>query len=79
MAGHSVSLQIMRQLKIGCLSGRSKGFSGGSLVKNSPANAGDIGDVGAIPGWENPREEGMATRSTASACPWGHSESYMTE
>ena len=26
------------------------GFPGGSVVKNSPANAGDTGDVGFIPG-----------------------------
>jgi len=25
------------------------GFPGGSLVKNPPANAGDIGDAGLIP------------------------------
>ena len=71
MAGHSISLQIIRKLKIGYFSGRSKGFSGGSAVKNSPANAEDIGGVGAIPGWEDPLEEGMATHSTTFACPWG--------
>ena len=27
-----------------------KGFSCGAVVKNPPANAGDIGDVGSIPG-----------------------------
>ena len=27
-----------------------RGFSGGSVVKNSPANAGDAGDMGLIPG-----------------------------
>ena len=26
------------------------GFPGGSLVKNPPADAGDAGDVGSIPG-----------------------------
>ena len=26
------------------------GFPGGSVVKNPPANAGDTGDVGSIPG-----------------------------
>ena len=26
------------------------GFPGGSVVKNLPANAGDTGDVGSIPG-----------------------------
>ena len=28
------------------------GFPGGSVVKNLPANTGDTGDVGLIPGWE---------------------------
>ena len=28
----------------------SKGFPGGSVVKNPPANAGDAEDVGLIPG-----------------------------
>jgi len=28
----------------------SLGFSGGSAVKNLPANAGDAGDAGSIPG-----------------------------
>ena len=28
------------------------GFPGGSVVKNPPANAGDIGDAGLIPGSE---------------------------
>ena len=27
------------------------GFPGGSVVKNPPASAGDIGDSGLIPGW----------------------------
>ena len=27
-----------------------RGFPGGSVVKNSPANAGDKGDTGLIPG-----------------------------
>ena len=27
-----------------------KGFSCGAVVKNPPANAGDVGDVGSIPG-----------------------------
>ena len=33
------------------------GFHDGSLVKNSPANAGDLRDVGSIPGLgRSPRE-----------------------
>ena len=34
------------------------------MVKNPPANAGDIGDTGSILGWEDPLEEGMATHSS---------------
>jgi len=34
------------------------GFSGGSVVKNPPANAGDAGDVGSIPGLGRSLEEG---------------------
>ena len=29
-----------------------QGFPGGTVAKNSPANAGDTGDVGSIPGSE---------------------------
>ena len=36
------------------------GFPGGSVVKNPPANA---GDVGLILGWEDPLENKMATLS----------------
>ena len=32
-----------------------------------PANGGDIRDVGSIPGWEDPLEEGMATHSSILA------------
>ena len=32
------------------------------LVKNLPASAGDIRDMGSILGWEDPLEEGMATQ-----------------
>ena len=33
------------------------GFSGGSVIKNPPANAGHIGDLGSIPGLgRSPRE-----------------------
>ena len=35
-----------------------KGFSGGSVVKNPPANAGDTGDVGSIPGLRRSPGEG---------------------
>ena len=39
-------------------------FLGGSVVKNLPANAGDMGEEGLILGQENPLEEGMATHSS---------------
>ena len=34
------------------------------VVKNLPANAGDVRDVGSIPGSEDPLEEGKATHSS---------------
>ena len=37
------------------------------VVKNSAANARDVGDAGSIPGWEDPLEEGMATHSSILA------------
>ena len=40
------------------------GFSGGSAVKNLPANTGDTGDLGSIPGQEDPLEQEMATHSS---------------
>ena len=60
------------------------------VVKNPPANAGDLRDAGLIPGQEDPLEEGMANplqysgeshgqRSLVGYNPWGHKESDMTE
>ena len=42
------------------------------VKKNLPANAGDVRDVGLIPGWEDPLEEEMATHSSILAwrIPW---------
>ena len=37
------------------------------MVKNPPANAGDIRDVGSISELEDPLEEGMATHSSILA------------
>ena len=37
------------------------------MVKNLPANAGNIRDLGLIPGLEDPLEEGMATHSSIFA------------
>ena len=44
------------------------------LVKSSPASAGDLRDVGLIPGLEDALEEGMATHSRILAwrTPWAH-------
>ena len=42
------------------------------MVKNPPANAGDVRDAGLIPGLEDPLEKEMATHSSilAWAIPW---------
>ena len=42
------------------------------MVKNPPANAGDVRDVGSIPGSGRSPEEGMATHSSILAwrIPW---------
>ena len=42
------------------------------LVKNLPANAEDIIDLGSILGWKGPLEEGMATHSNIPSwrIPW---------
>ena len=37
------------------------------MVKNLLDNAGDVKDVGFIPGLENPLEKGMATHSSILA------------
>ena len=42
------------------------------MIKNLPANAGDIRDAGSIPGSEDPLEEAVATHSSilARRIPW---------
>ena len=42
------------------------------VVKNLPVNAGDGGEVGSVPGYEDPLEEGTATHSSILAwrIPW---------
>ena len=42
------------------------------MVKNPPANVGDIKDVGLIPGWGRSLGEGMATHASILAwrIPW---------
>ena len=58
------------------------------MVKKSACN---VGDLGSIPGWKDPLEEGMEThssilawrihgqRSLAGYSPWGCKESDMIE
>ena len=43
------------------------GFPGSSVVKNPPINAGDVGDMGSIPGQDDPPEKQMATYSSILA------------
>ena len=73
----------------------SKGFPGGSMVKNLPAKARDAGDVGSMPGsGRSPGEgngysslntpvflpgESHGRRSLVSYSPWGHKEWDITE
>ena len=42
------------------------------MVKNPPANAGDVRDVGSVLGWEDPLGEDMETHSSilAGRIPW---------
>ena len=42
-------------------------FQGGPVVKNPPANAGDAGDVGSVPGLEDSLKEDMASHSSILA------------
>ena len=62
------------------------------MLKNLPARAGDVGEVGSAPGLEGPLEEGMATHSSNLAwripwaeeslvgySPWGHKKSDTIE
>ena len=65
------------------------GFSQVALVvKNPPANAGDVKDAGSIPGWGrspggghgNPLQYSChGQRSLVGYSPQGHTESDMTE
>ena len=43
------------------------GFPGGTVVKNLPANAGDTGDAGLIPGLGRSPEEGNVNASQYSS------------
>ena len=54
-------------------------FPGGSVVNNLLASARAIGDMGFIPGWEDPLEEEMAADSTVLvwAIPWTEEPSRL--
>ena len=81
------------QLKTLCTEtlGYSMGFPGGAVVKNLPANAGDTGDVGLIPGLGRSPGEGNGNPLQCSclenprdgeawwAAIYGVAESDMTE
>ena len=43
------------------------GFSGGTVVRNPPANSGDRGEAVSIPGSEDPLEQEMAMHSSILA------------
>ena len=61
------------------------------VVRNRPADAGDVRDAGSIPGQKDTLEKGMATatpflpgeshgqRSPADYSPWGRKELDTTE
>ena len=46
---------------------RNKPMQLALVVKNLPANAGDLRDTGSVPGWENHLEEDIATDSSILA------------
>ena len=54
-------------------------FSGGTVVKNLPANAGDARDMGSIPGWGRSSGAGMATHFSILAwkIPWTEESSRL--
>ena len=59
--------QISILLLLLFLSNNIRDFPGDSVVRNSPANAGDARDLGWIPGLEDPLEKEMATYSSILA------------
>ena len=65
LAGCCISIEKPWKLESSekCLTPAPVGFPGALVVKNLPAGAGDVRDMGLILGWEGPLEEGMATHS----------------
>ena len=67
------------------------GFQVALVVKNPPVKAGDVRDMGSVPGWEDPwRRKWQSTpvflpgkshgqRSLVGYSPWGHKELDTTE
>ena len=74
-----------------CSSDTHRGFPGGTVLKNAPANAGDERDAALIPGWRDPWSRKWqptpvflpgtlhGQSSLAGYSPWGYEESDMTE
>ena len=48
------------------------------MVKIPPADAGEAGDMGSIPGWEDPMEKEMATHSIIHAKSLSHVRLFVT-
>ena len=65
--GGSVSPQRKEKRGAYTVAVTERGFSGGSVVKNLPSNAGDTGDVGSIPESGRSPGIGMATCSSILA------------
>ena len=62
----------MVALVIGQVSVMRRASQAALIVKNPPANAGDVRDMFLSQGWENPLQEGMATHCSILAwrVPW---------
>ena len=69
---HPRLMKIKTKINKWDLSKLNKGFPGGTVVKNLPANAGDAEDVGLIPGSGKSPEGGNGTHSSILAwkIPW---------
>ena len=54
-------------------------FPGGSVVKNLPANAGAVGDMGSIPGLGRPPGEGNGNQNPMDRGAWQATVSGITK
>ena len=87
LSPHLISLSITNE----SIKPERKGFPGGTVVNNLPANIGDSRDAGSIPGSGRSPEKEVAAipiflpgkfpgqRSLTGYSPWGHTESDTTE